>query len=254
VLEQHADHAPVDLVQQFDDGRAVERLGEAGEVAKVAEEDRDLAALAGRAAVAAALDRGRHLRREIAPETLAAALLLRDAVDEIDGARGHVEARDGDAPHDERDGEDERRIGARHHEQRAFEHGADDGGEDDAPPVEREGGGHGEERKVGDAENGRRHVEVVAEDGKLEGEGRRHVEQRHVDTDEPRDPVRAADAHVERGGGEPIRGEQQDVALIARRRRPERRQEEVERECDRDADEADRGDDAARAQPFGVER
>jgi hypothetical protein len=69
---------------------------------------------------------------------------------------------------------------ARHHEQRAFEHRADDGGEDDAPTLEREGGRRGEEREVGEDENGPRHVEVVTEDGELESEGRRHVEQRHV--------------------------------------------------------------------------
>jgi hypothetical protein len=80
------------LVQHRDDALARHGGAERGEVAQVAEEDRDLAALARRFAVAEALDAGRDLGRDVAAEPLATALLARGMRDEADRAARVVEA------------------------------------------------------------------------------------------------------------------------------------------------------------------
>jgi hypothetical protein len=86
--EDRVDHARVVVVQQRHHLLAAERLAEGGEVAQVAEQECHLAGFSDGRVVAKLLDPFSHLRREVAAEPLPAAVLVGDAVDEVNRASG----------------------------------------------------------------------------------------------------------------------------------------------------------------------
>ena len=130
--EDRLDHPLVVRVQHLDHLRAREPFAERGEVADVAEQDRHLAALAGGGAVGQPLDVRGDLRGEVSAQPFPPAVLLGDAVDEVDGAPRVVHAAGGHPGHDSDPPDRELRPDPGEHQQQHLERGTDREGEDDA--------------------------------------------------------------------------------------------------------------------------
>jgi hypothetical protein len=183
------------------------------EVAQVAEEDRRLATLARRTPLAALLDQGGDLGREVATQPLAAELLGGDGADQRDGTAPEVDARRRGAAQQQYRGHHRPRIDAGEPLQADLADGGRRGSEDDPARVEPETGQDDEEQEASGREPrdaGR--IRCSGEEASHDAEDGGDVEERDREAGHPRDAIGCARGREDDQRQRPVDGEEREVA------------------------------------------